>query len=159
MPDPIVLLKEDHKEAKALLKQLERELAQGRPSARPRCRSSTRRCGCTCRSKRRLSTRWSPSSSAMRKPKRRTSRARFSDGLDKLAQLDDEPGFGATVAMLKAGINHHVKEEEQEVFPQLKKELNTTASCNSATTFAAAKKGKRIPAAPLSGNHLHGNHM
>jgi hypothetical protein len=42
-------------------------------------------------------------------------------------ELVDEPGFGA-VAMLTAGIKHHVKEEETEMFPELKKKLDR-ASC------------------------------
>jgi iron-sulfur cluster repair protein YtfE (RIC family) len=42
------------------------------------------------------------------------------DGLTKLHELADEPGFGAAVDMLKAGIAHHVKEEEEELFPELR---------------------------------------
>ena len=34
----------------------------------------------------------------------------------------DEPGFGAALESLKAGISHHVDEEEHEVFPKLRKE-------------------------------------
>jgi iron-sulfur cluster repair protein YtfE (RIC family) len=43
-------------------------------------------------------------------------------GLDKLSELVSEPGFGAAVEMLQGGIGHHVKEEEQEVFPKLRKQ-------------------------------------
>ena len=42
------------------------------------------------------------------------------EGLVKLDTLRDEPGFGAVVDMVAAGIAHHVHEEEQEVFPQLR---------------------------------------
>ena len=41
---------------------------------------------------------------------------------DVLALAPDEPGFGAALEALKAGIEHHVEEEEGEVFPQLRKE-------------------------------------
>ncbi|MEZ5265618.1 MAG: hemerythrin domain-containing protein [Acidimicrobiales bacterium] len=41
------------------------------------------------------------------------------DGLAKLRELQDKPGFGAAVDMLKAGIAHHVREEEGELFPEL----------------------------------------
>ncbi len=43
-----------------------------------------------------------------------------------LRQLDDmvgKPGFGAAVAMVEAGIAHHVEEEEKEVFPLLRQKL------------------------------------
>ena len=33
---------------------------------------------------------------------------------DERAQLVDEPGFGAAVAMIIAGVRHHVKDEEKE---------------------------------------------
>jgi len=42
------------------------------------------------------------------------------DGLRKLDELVSEPGFGAAVAMLQAGIGHHVEEEEHEIFPKLR---------------------------------------
>jgi iron-sulfur cluster repair protein YtfE (RIC family) len=44
------------------------------------------------------------------------------EGLDKLAELVSEPGFGAAVEMLQGGIGHHVKEEEQEIFPKLRQQ-------------------------------------
>src|SRR4051812_6107084 len=42
------------------------------------------------------------------------------DGLAKLDELRAAPGFGAALDMVKAGIAHHVHEEEHEVFPQLR---------------------------------------
>ena len=42
--------------------------------------------------------------------------------LDEMVRLaPDEPGFGAALDSVKAGISHHVKEEEEEVFPRLRK--------------------------------------
>lgn len=39
---------------------------------------------------------------------------------DVLSLAPDEPGFGAAFDALKAGIEHHVDDEETEVFPQLR---------------------------------------
>jgi iron-sulfur cluster repair protein YtfE (RIC family) len=44
------------------------------------------------------------------------------EGLQKLDQLRSEPGFGAAVDMVEAGIAHHVQEEEKEIFPKLRQE-------------------------------------
>jgi hemerythrin-like domain-containing protein len=46
------------------------------------------------------------------------------DGLTKLREMTSAPGFGAVVDMVTAGIGHHVREEEGEVFPALRKELD-----------------------------------
>ena len=45
------------------------------------------------------------------------------DGLASLEAMIGQPGFGAALEMLKAGIDHHVAEEEAEVFPALRKAL------------------------------------
>jgi len=42
------------------------------------------------------------------------------DGLAKMTELVAAPGFGAAVEMVKAGISHHVEEEEHEAFPKLR---------------------------------------
>ena len=39
---------------------------------------------------------------------------------DMVALAPDQPGFGAAMDAVKAGIEHHVKEEEEEIFPQLR---------------------------------------
>lgn len=42
------------------------------------------------------------------------------EALATLAEEADGPAFNAALDMVKAGIKHHVDEEEQEVFPQLR---------------------------------------
>ena len=65
------------------------------------------------------------------------------EGLADLQRLVDEPGFGAAVAMLTAGIRHHVKEEEQEVFPELKRKIDREELRELGDRVAAAKKPAR----------------
>lgn len=43
-------------------------------------------------------------------------------GLQEVRDLVDEPGFHGAVAALTAGIQHHVQEEEGEIFPKLRQE-------------------------------------
>ena len=45
------------------------------------------------------------------------------EGIIALNEMIGQPGFGAALAMLQAGIAHHVEEEEAEVFPALRKSL------------------------------------
>lgn len=42
------------------------------------------------------------------------------DGLAQLRNHADQPGFGAVVDMMRAGIGHHVGEEETQMFPRLR---------------------------------------
>lgn len=39
---------------------------------------------------------------------------------DVVRLAPDDPGFGAALEVLQAGIEHHVKDEEDEVFPKLR---------------------------------------
>ena len=50
------------------------------------------------------------------------------EGLGHLSQLMSEPGFGAAVAMVEGGIKHHVEEEEDEVFPAMRRDLDAGAA-------------------------------
>ena len=43
------------------------------------------------------------------------------EGIAKLRAMVDKPGFGAVVDMVSAGIGHHVQEEENEIFPELRR--------------------------------------
>jgi hemerythrin-like domain-containing protein len=65
------------------------------------------------------------------------------EGLSELQRLVDEPGFGAAVAMLTAGIRHHVREEEQEVFPELKRKIDRDELAELGDRVMAAKKPAR----------------
>ena len=46
------------------------------------------------------------------------------DGLQKLNELVSEPGFAAAVDMVKAGVKHHVDDEEDEIFPEVRKKAS-----------------------------------
>src|SRR5436190_21039508 len=45
------------------------------------------------------------------------------EGLAKAVAMVSAPGFGAVVDMLMAGIQHHVDEEEKELLPDLKEKM------------------------------------
>jgi hemerythrin-like domain-containing protein len=62
------------------------------------------------------------------------------DGLQKLNEMIGQPGFGAAVAMVQAGIEHHVEDEEKEAFPKLRKQLGGRTRGASAAKRPAAKK-------------------
>jgi hemerythrin-like domain-containing protein len=61
------------------------------------------------------------------------------DGLAKMVDLVEKPGFGASVDMVRAGIKHHVKEEETEIFPKLKKRLDRETLRELGDKIAALK--------------------
>jgi iron-sulfur cluster repair protein YtfE (RIC family) len=52
--------------------------------------------------------------------------------LDMVELAPDEPGFGAAFDATRAGIEHHVSEEEGEVFPELRR--NGAAALSSMAT-------------------------
>jgi iron-sulfur cluster repair protein YtfE (RIC family) len=63
-------------------------------------------------------------------------------GLEQLVALVGQPGFGAAVAMVKAGIAHHVEEEENEAFPKLRESLGggSSGSASGAPGGGATKE-------------------
>jgi iron-sulfur cluster repair protein YtfE (RIC family) len=72
-------------------------------------------------------------------------------GLQTLAGMIGKPGFGAAVAMVQAGIEHHVEEEEGEVFPKLRKAVGGTTRKASPMKRSAAKKAAPTKAAATKG--------
>ena len=43
-------------------------------------------------------------------------------GLLSMDKLADEPGFSAALEMVKAGLEHHVHDEESDMFPRLRRD-------------------------------------
>jgi hemerythrin-like domain-containing protein len=139
MPDPIVLLKKDHREAEAMLK----SLAASSPGARRK--STLDKLDSALRLHMTIEEREIYPLVAKLVGEEDAKEADIEhglarDGLDKLQQLVDEPGFGAALAMLTAGIKHHVKEEEHEMFPDLKKKLDRPDLLALGDEVQAAKK-------------------
>lgn len=56
----------------------------------------------------------------------------------------DDPGFGAALEALKAGIEHHVEEEEQEVFPKARSK-GERALADMATPFMTKRLELGLP--------------
>ena len=123
MPDPVVLLKKDHREAEAMLK----TLAASKPGARRR--STLKKLDDALRLHMQIEEDDVYPLVAKLLGKEDAKEANIEhdlarEGLEKMHDLVDEPGFGAVVAMVTAGIKHHVKEEEHEMFPDLKRKLD-----------------------------------
>src|SRR5215213_6960955 len=72
------------------------------------------------------------------------------DGLEKATAMVSAPGFGAVIEMLRAGLKHHVDEEEREIMPELKSALDREAWRELGDRVAAAKAdaGDDRPARP-----------
>jgi hemerythrin-like domain-containing protein len=140
--DPIAMLKQDHREAAAML----RQLADSKPGA----------------TRRRITEKLSNALALHMEIEERllyplvgervgeeeeheaeTEHTLAREGLAQMTELVDEPGFGAAVAMVTAGIKHHVKEEETEIFPSLKQELEREELARLGDEVANAKKSGR----------------
>ncbi len=142
MNDPIAILKRDHREAAALL----RQLADSRPGATRR-RTTEKVTDALTRHmdiEERLvyplvAERVGPEAEQEAETEHRLAR----EGLAQMNELVDAPGFGAAVASVTAGIRHHVKEEETEVFPKLKAKLDRDELAALGDDVVAAKKPAR----------------
>ena len=140
MNDPIAMLKRDHREVEAMLKEL---AASKKPSAARR--KTTTKLVAALGQHMQIEEKLvyplvdeyighEPEQEA------ENEHSLTRDGLSSLEGLVDEPGFGAAVAMLTAGIKHHVKEEETEVFPKLKAKLEREQLAELGDAVSSAKK-------------------
>jgi hemerythrin-like domain-containing protein len=146
MPDPVALLKKDHREVSAMLKTLE----ASKPGARRRQLVDKLDAALSLHMKIEESDVYPLVSRLVDEEDAQEAGIEHGlarDGVAKLHELVDEPGFGAAVAMLTAGIKHHVKEEEQEMFPALKKKLDREELMALGDTVVNAKKGRATASA------------
>jgi hemerythrin-like domain-containing protein len=140
--DPIAILKKDHREAATLLK----ALAHGKPSATRRKTNLKLVTALTLHIAIEEELVYPLIAKRVGKEDAREASIKHGlarDGLAKMSDLVDEPGYGAAVAMVTAGIKHHVKEEETDVFPRLKGKLRRDELAALGDSVAAAKKRKR----------------
>ena len=70
-------------------------------------------------------------------------RAEHAEALKALAELErvspNGPGFDGALAMLAAGISHHVEDEEDELFPQVRASVRAADLEQLGELVAAAK--------------------
>jgi len=140
--DPIAILKRDHKEAATMLK----TLAASKPGARRRSTVAKLDKALTLHMKIEESIIYPKVAELVGRDDAKEAEIEHGlvrDGLAVLDKLVDEPGFGAEVAMLTAGVKHHVKEEETEVFPELKRKLDRETLARLGDEVAKAKKTRR----------------
>jgi len=67
------------------------------------------------------------------------------EGIDKVQQMVEMPGFGAAVEMLKGGISHHVEEEETQLLPELKDALDRDEWLAIGDALVEAKQAAGLP--------------
>lgn len=148
MNDPIAMLKQDHREAEQML----RDLANAKPGARRT--GNVKKLGQMMQLHMQIEEQLVYPVVAQVVGSEEAEEAEIEHGLTRealrqLEELADQPGFGAAVEMLRAGFKHHAREEEREIFPKLKKELDrdTLAKMgDDAMALRASLGGGRRPA-------------
>ena len=142
MNDPIAMLKRDHREVAAMLK----SLANSKPGATRR--NTTEKVVAALTLHMAIEEELIYPLVAERvgreeEQEAETEHALAREGLAKMTQLVAEGGYGAAVAMVTAGIKHHVKEEETEIFPKLKAKLDRDELAQLGDAVAQRKRSKQ----------------
>jgi hemerythrin-like domain-containing protein len=140
--DPVAILKRDHQEATALL----RQLADSKPGATRRKTTEKVSSALLLHMEIEENLIYPLVAERISKDDEQEAETEHSlarEGLVKMNELVDEGGFGAAVAMVTAGIRHHVKEEETEMFPKLKQKLERDELAKLGDEVATAKKAGR----------------
>jgi hypothetical protein len=146
MNDPIAILKQDHREAAAMLK----TLAASKPGATRRKTTDKLVAALTLHMSIEEELVYPlilERVSEDEEHEAETEHVLALDGLAKMVELVDDGGYGAAVAMVTAGIRHHVKEEETEVFPALKRKLDREELASLGDAVLARKKQRTRRAA------------
>jgi hemerythrin superfamily protein len=141
MNDPIAILKRDHHEAAALLK----TLADSKPGAARRKTTSKLVAALTLHMAIEEELVYPLVAARVGEKTEQEAETEHSlarTGLTKMTELVDEGGFGAAVAMVTAGIKHHVKEEETQIFPKLKKKLDRDELASLGDAVMARKSAR-----------------
>ena len=142
MNDPVAILKRDHREASALMQ----ELADSKPGAKRR--RTVEKLDKALLLHMEIEEKVLYPVVQAQVSEEEAEEAEIEHGLirvalEELQQLVDEPGFGAAVAMIVAGVRHHVKDEETKVFPELKAKLDRDALAEMGDAVMAMKKAAR----------------
>jgi hemerythrin-like domain-containing protein len=142
MNDPLAILKRDHREVAALLK----ELSDSKPGAKRR--RTTDKVVAALQLHMAIEEELVYPLVEERVGSEEEEEATIEHGLARtglaqMTELVDAPGYGAAVAMVTAGIKHHVKEEETEVFPELKSKLDRDELSNLGDAVVARKRRRR----------------
>ncbi len=140
MNDPIAILKKDHREAEALFKRLKETKS---PSARRRQTLDKLEAALTLHMQIEEKVLYPAVKELLGEEpvtEADTEHTLGRDGLRKMRQFVDQPGFGAACEMTLAGIKHHVKEEETEMFPKFKKRVSRDDLAEMGDKIVAIKK-------------------
>jgi iron-sulfur cluster repair protein YtfE (RIC family) len=148
MNDPIAMLTTDHRDVEHLLEQLGKAETSERPGVLDQLNSSLRL-------HMEIEERLLYPIVAKQIGKEEAKEADVEhglarEGLGKLRELVDQPGFGAAVDMLKGGIDHHVHEEESELFPQLTDRLEESERSALGDHIAEAKRAGGVTGAAVN---------
>lgn len=72
------------------------------------------------------------------------------EGVERLVAMCDQPGFGAALEMVRAGIKHHVEEEEGELLPDLKDAIERDEWTELGDQIAAHRAEAGLEAEPTA---------
>ena len=157
--DPMRILKADHREVEKLLDKLadSEEGAEREQMVDELVTKLT--CPHGCRGIDRVSAGQDRSRCRRTRKKPQIEHGLAREGLEKVQQMVEMPGFGAAVEMLKGGISHHVEEEETQLLPELKESLDRDAVVGDRRRPRGSKEGRRTARCPGAASQVDQAHQ
>jgi iron-sulfur cluster repair protein YtfE (RIC family) len=145
--DPTKVLEADHRSVEALFAKIEKAHGIGRMPLIDELKTSLR--GHMELEEEVLYQAMEPITGADATAEARTEHNLARGALDQLLGLaPNQPGFGAALAALKAGVEHHVEEEEGSVFPKLRTDASSMLA-RVATPFMHKRSALGMPIDPV----------